>query len=1035
MTEPTFYRFGPYELDGARRELRRHGQRVRIQRKPLGVLEYLIRNADRVVSREELLRAVWTDASVEEGALKSAIYALRRALIDPGSDADAEDEGWIRSFHGLGYRFMASPRVTSPGAREDSPRSAASPGLGDFVDREHEMEQLSALCAAALHGERQIVLLDGPPGIGKTRTAAEIARAARSLGFECHEGRTHEGDGAPPFWPWTQILRSWIAAHGAPSFDALAGADRTALLSALEPEWTKPVEDARLESAASDQARFRILDCALRFFARTAEQRPLLLVLDDLHRADSASLDLLLFVAQHLTRARLMIVATHRPLAPGHALGRALREPAVRSIALAGLVRESVESILIRALDGEPTAALVERVFAASGGNPLFVSELARALASDARSAQDAHAAPLPIPARLHDAVWARICECSHEARQALRLASVAGPELTLPLLLRALRSELDDASVRRSLDEAQQRHLIAPAPDVVRFVHGIVREALYERLSHTERIQLHRQIGEAIEELHGKDGGGRLAELAHHFLESAALAAPERAIAYARRAAAAARAVYAYREAAELCRRALDVVPFLESSEPELRVGLRVELGDVLGHGAAPVGSFQAVFFEAIDQARLARLPLWVARAAERCAMHLASIGGFGGTRSDDEEQMRERLRAALEQATRAPELKQDPELDARTALALSRVLYAGEDFVSCRRALGYARTQVDRLSIPKLCVDAYALGYEVDFEHQPGTVPAELHTWAGQAEDFGTSLVVAAIELDAALGRGDRAGCEQAAASMKQIAEQSGIPMARYRLALWESLKAQLEGPMQRFQAEVGATTQVALSLNMSRSWTVRGVAACQAWVFGMLEGSVDGLLATIEGQLAQTNLHVRIIDMGIRVTLARLRAQRGRLDEVRRTLPAVVRDLGQIEHSLPWLVSVGTAAELCGFVDDPESTAALHTLLAPYASRVLTLQDNLMCLGSAARPLGTLCARLGRWEEADGYFAQALEHARSLDAPVLQALADTDRVLAFRAHPDAAERLRNEKRHRSVVARARRLGLGGLLERLEA
>jgi hypothetical protein len=131
----------------------------------------------------------------------------------------------------------------------------------------------------------------------------------------------------------------------------------------------------------------------------------------------------------------------------------------------------------------------------------------------------------------------------------------------------------------------------------------------------------------------------------------------------------------------------------------------------------------------------------------------------------------------------------------------------------------------------------------------------------------------------------------------------------------------------------------------------------------------------------------------------------------------------------------VSVGSAAELCSFVDDAGATALLHGLLEPYASRILTLQDSLICMGSVARPLGALSARLGRWEQAEACFVRARAHARDLRAPVLQALADTDWALALRLHSDARERRRGEALRHGVVERARELGLGGLIERLES
>src|SRR5262245_16628200 len=321
------------------------------------------------------------------------------------------------------------------------------------------MDRLRALCRAALQGERQIALLGGPPGIGKTRTATELAAEAEALGFEIHIGRTHEGDGAPPFWPWAQIVRSWTQLHGSTRLEALAGAgghasDLLGLAPGLELDGAAPAY------TAADQMRFRTLDRMCRFLERAASERPLLLVIDDLHRADSASLELLVFVAQHLARVRLAIVGTHRPLEAEHALGRVLHESGTCSIPLAGLVRSSVDDLLAQACRHTVPAELVDRVHAASGGNPLFAYELARALSAAER-------ADAPLPTRVHDAVWGRICECSPACIALLRLASAAGPELTLPILREALGDAIAGVALLDALAEAERGDLLTCAGGV----------------------------------------------------------------------------------------------------------------------------------------------------------------------------------------------------------------------------------------------------------------------------------------------------------------------------------------------------------------------------------------------------------------------------------------------------------------------------------------------------------------------------------------------------------------------------------------
>jgi DNA-binding winged helix-turn-helix (wHTH) protein len=474
---PTILRFGPYELDEARLELRHAGAHVRIQTPPLALLAYLVRHRERVVSHAEILRHVWAGVHVEPGALKSAIHALRRALPDDG------ERPWIVSIHGQGYRFAGS---LHPERRES-----------DFIAREAELDALRELCQTALGGEPRVALIGGPPGVGKTRIAMELAREAEALGFETRIGRTHAGAGAPPFWPWAQIVRGWTLSHGAERLAALAAESGATELLGLAA--TPQAGGSPLSYTLSGRAQFRTLESVARFLERASRERPQLLILDDLHRADPASLELLAFLSQHVVHTRLLVLVTHRPLEPGHLLGRMLQRAGTRSISLGGLPRAAVARVLAQSLGREAAAETIDRVHARSGGNPLFVYELARALA--AGEPRDA-----AVPSRVHDAVRARIGECSPACAKLLCLASAAEVELTLPLLREALAAELGSATLLDALDEVERRDLLTCSGGTYRFVHGIVREALQARLGAGERAQLRRQLDDALAARRGSD-------------------------------------------------------------------------------------------------------------------------------------------------------------------------------------------------------------------------------------------------------------------------------------------------------------------------------------------------------------------------------------------------------------------------------------------------------------------------------------------------------------------------------------------------
>jgi DNA-binding winged helix-turn-helix (wHTH) protein len=1020
-------RFGPYTLDIARLELRREGVRVRIQPKPLALLVHLARNSDRVVSHEEIFREVWPGVHVEPGALKSALHSLRRALAEGDADLGPEGEGSrIVSLHGHGYRFVEPLEVEGEAARRsDSP--AAPPPLPetrsrprDFVDRKVEMSRLRALCHTALRGERQIVLLGGPPGIGKTRTAGEVAREAEALGFETHIGRAHEGDGAPPFWPWAQIVRSWTLAHGAARLEELAGAgSRAADLLGLAPELEPgPTAHPAAIYGRADQARFRTLDRVAVFLAHAARERPLLLILDDLHRADSASLELLLFVAQHVTEAPLAIVGTHRPLEPAHPVGRVLHEPATCSIPLAGLVRGSVGEILAQAGARAVPGELVDQVHAASGGNPLFVYELARALA-----AGDAAAT---LPARVHDAVWARICECSPECLEVLRLVSAAGPELALPVLRAAFGGTLDGAALLGALEEAERRDLLTGAGGSYGFVHGVVREALYEKLGPTERMQVHLRIGEALESLPGRPSPTRLAALAHHFLEGAPLRGAERAVHYAQRAAQAARAVCAFPEEVELRRRLVQALDFSSAPDPEQRGRALVDVGDALGHAAAPIAEFQEAFVRALVLARKHGSYHLLACAAERCVWHMSTRGAFLPVLIPSNDQaLVQALIADLVKVQESPDVRGDPVLHARVLLALTQAL-AEDRPEESRRALdesiAIATRSADVELRGEILVHRYAHVFD-DLDARDA-VQRELLAWT--VETRNQTFEVEAHQLAArnALERGDRAAYDRAAAELERLAGL-GFSSAAYHLETWRGVCAQMEGPLVAASAQAQRLARTGGRMNLDPGWVMWTLGLQMGWL--MLQAGMTDML------LLQSDAYAERVGpvAEMRMSVAWLRAAVGRHDEARPLLRELPRKAPGFGRGEIWICATAAAAEACILIGDRELALPIFDALAPHAGRVASFVT--LIFGPVSRHLGGLAALLGRWDAAARFFDQAARKAQELRAPVFATLVDADRALAFRAHPDANERARSERLRVSAERAARALGMHLVAARL--
>src|SRR5262245_40464376 len=243
--------FSECELDETRFELRRRGTVVKLEPKTFDLLAYLVRAADRVVSKDELLDAVWPGQVVSESVLPKCVAAARRAVGDARTPGSV-----IQTVHGRGYRFVA-PVATRTAMTADA--GDATSFLVPFVGHTQAMARLRQALESALAGRGRVALLVGEPGIGKTRTAEELVADARRRGMLALVGRAYEGDGAPAFWPWVQILRAAAAnatgARRAPR--AVEAKEADALIHALDAGAQSPTG---AHASDAEHARFRLFD-------------------------------------------------------------------------------------------------------------------------------------------------------------------------------------------------------------------------------------------------------------------------------------------------------------------------------------------------------------------------------------------------------------------------------------------------------------------------------------------------------------------------------------------------------------------------------------------------------------------------------------------------------------------------------------------------------------------------------------------------------------------------------------------------------
>jgi tetratricopeptide (TPR) repeat protein len=462
-----------------------------------------------------------------------------------------------------------------------------------FVGRDRELAELRAGLKDALGGRGRLFLISGEPGVGKTGLVEEFSAQASRLGPYVVWGHCWESGGTPAYWPIIQILRQ-CAKREEFAKDVETLGDGIPLLASLVPELVSrvPANQQRTGSGSGDSelGRFRLFDAVARLIKSLAAREPMLIVIDDLHDADTAALRMLSFLARALKEAPIVIVGTHREAEVERSpeLSSAIAElaRAGSQLPLSGLSRaDSTE--LVRARTGfAPNQQFVETLHRATDGNPLFLNGVLQMLAAEGKLERqgDLRGEDFKLPASVRAAIRTRLEGMSGRTASIISLASVFGIEFDLELLKQITRSPVQE--VLESLDEAVGLGIvgsISDSPRRYRFAHALIRDVVYQAIGSSERVQLHRRIAEGLEELYSGSIDAHLQELAHHYLEASPSGVEQKAISYATRAGRAAYAVFAYAEARESWITALTLIDKQGGSDSKRRALVLYSLGDEL--------------------------------------------------------------------------------------------------------------------------------------------------------------------------------------------------------------------------------------------------------------------------------------------------------------------------------------------------------------------------------------------------------------------------------------------------------------------
>ncbi|HEY5625945.1 MAG TPA: protein kinase [Dehalococcoidia bacterium] len=505
---------------------------------------------------------------------------------------------------------------------------------GVFVGREQELERLRKAADASFAGRGEIVMLVGEPGIGKTRTTQEVETYARMRGAAVLWGMGHESAGAPSYWPWMQVGRSYGQAYDlaelVPDMDG-----KGPELIRIFPE-LRQLLDAEQPEATSDPeaAQFRLFDAYTTFVRAMAKKMPLVIVLDDLHWADKPSLSLLRHLARELSRMRVLVVGTFRDteLARTHPLSEALaelnRESGFQRVVLRGLSREEVAGYIRAATNVEPQRQLVDRIFEETEGNPFFLSEVVNLLTQEGAFSKES-ISDISVPDGVREALGRRLDLLSEEANELLAIAAIAGREFTYETL--SLLGEGEEETVLRLIEEALEARVIEELPQAgrYRFTHALMQETLLSELSTTRRVRIHGQVGEALERRWGERADERATRLAQHFVEAAMLTPrhAERAMHYSKLAAEQAEAQYGWDEAARHYEDCLTLAGSADEQQVDSEKQLLLSLG-ICARNAGDYRKSWRSLMRAMDIAREQKDAAGMAQAAIEAQQMIAPPG-----------------------------------------------------------------------------------------------------------------------------------------------------------------------------------------------------------------------------------------------------------------------------------------------------------------------------------------------------------------------------------------------------------------------
>jgi DNA-binding winged helix-turn-helix (wHTH) protein/tetratricopeptide (TPR) repeat protein len=1019
----TFF-FGDFELDASTYKLRRAGSEIPLQPKVFDAIRYLIEHHDRVVRKEELLDALWPGEHVNDTAVPWTISRARKVL---GQGPDANQP--IETVRGRGYRFTGELRQA--GATEPPP-SSASPGWSQqtngartrapsdpFVGRGDTIERLLGALHEASSGRGRLCLLTGEAGIGKTRCTNEFATMARRLKLSVWTGRCLEGGRTAAFWPWVQVLRD---ALGDPTVSSESREEIQSLLAELSPtpEHSERVPDVEASSAVA--ARFWVLEKLSRVLLKCAESHPRVVLLDDVHWGDEASLDLLIFLAAELSQADVLVVATARDvLGPGsEAWAKTLsRLGPCERIELSGLKPTDVENYVAEVTGLDLPPEIHRTVYTKCGGNPLFLQETARLIAAlgERGGARSLSTDDITVPGVARDVLRARLTGLPPETCAALEVACVIGQDFELPVLQGALGIEAEKALVR--LDEAVRARLVAPRRRAATygFTHDTIREALYEELPAGRRVELHERVGRALEERSG--GDLRLNDLAFHYYRALPRAAPAVVERYARMAGEAAMRGFAYEDASQFFGWALEAQRFRDAADARSHCELLLMRATSL-RLSGRVRDAQKSVERVIDIARENRDAGLLAEAARKLRpfyavamvpdpVALNALEDASRLVSKDQRSLRIRVLGMLACIPPYSQSIEKSQQLSGEAVALAREGADAEDLIEALKCRLHALSGPDHIE---------ELLEVTDEILHLAAYRSSLHR--GEAE---------VARYHALLHKGDMTGADRALEEIGRIGRALQRPETIWHYQRDRAQWAFHTGDFQTAQTAYYELNAKSLRLRLPYS---KFFFMMQVLAMAYERTGVGGLISSTREWRNELEWASSLGSFQAGET--RFLFEIGRVDEARRAFDSMAQmGFENITREIGYLNALSQLSLVAVALEDRERAEQLYDLLSPYPHHNTPTSFGFY-QGSVSYFLGLLARLLGRNANAAGHLEDAL--AMNERIGFVPQVARTQLALAEALSEDGARGARSRANDllAEATATARRLEMGPLLAQID-